>query len=184
MKKWKCYIAVGLIGSLGMVAWSARADLDDTNSIRSEPVSLYNAHELSVDIFGMGSIGERTIRNLTARSVVDHGRVGAGAGVNYFFTRHIGMGWEAYSQNTSGVFVDNGSMNLLFRLPLGETGLAPYGMGGGGYQFDVKQGVAQAGGGLEFRFTRNIGIFADARYVWAERTDNFGVGRFGLRLAF
>ena len=186
MKKWKRYLGIGLIGSLGALGWAAnaRADIIETNTLREYPVSLYNAHEFSLDAFGMGSIGQRTIRHLSGRAVVDDGRVGAGAGANYFFTRHLGFGWEAYSQNIHGVFVDNGSMNLLGRLPIGETGFAPYAMGGGGYQFDVKQGIAQAGGGVEFRFTEHVGIFADARYVWAEKTDNFGVGRFGLRVAF
>jgi hypothetical protein len=186
MKNWKHYAVLGLVGSLVAVGWSTstRADVIETNALSDYPISLYRAHELSLDAFGMGSIGQRTIRHLTGRSVVDDGRVGAGAGVNYFFTRHLGFGWEAYSQNTRGTFVDNGSMNLIGRLPLGESGFAPYALGGGGYQFDVKQGIAQAGGGIEFRFNEHVGIFVDARYVWAEKTDNFGVGRFGVRWAF
>ena len=186
MKNWKHYAVIGLASGLMAVAGSASArdHLDETNTLSDQPISLYRAHELSLDAFGMGSIGQRTIRHLSGRSVVDDGRVGAGAGVNYFFTRHLGFGWEAYSQNIHGTFIDNGSMNLLGRLPLGESGFAPYAMGGGGYQFDVKQGIAQAGGGIEYRFNHFVGIFVDARYVWAEKTDNFGVGRFGLRLAF
>jgi hypothetical protein len=37
---------------------------------------------------------------------------------------------------------------------------------------------------MEFRFTPNIGLFADARYVLPDRTKYYGVGRAGLRLSF
>ena len=75
--------------------------------------------------------------------------------------------------------------NLIARLPILDTGVAPYIFGGGGYQFDeVAQKFAQGGAGLEFRFARHVGFFVDARYVFADRTQNYGLGRAGLRLNF
>ena len=87
--------------------------------------------------------------------------------------------------NTTGPFIDSASGNLIARLPIGNTGLAPYIFGGGGYEFDtVHQGFGQVGGGLEFRFMEHAGVFIDARYVIADKTDNYGVGRAGLRINF
>ena len=52
------------------------------------------------------------------------------------------------------------------RLPLGQSGFAPYALAGGGYQFDMaKVWFGQVGGGIEYRFTRNMGVFLDARWV-------------------
>jgi hypothetical protein len=57
--------------------------------------------------------------------------------------------------------------------------------GGGGCEFDqVAQKFAHAGVGIEFRFTPHAGVFADARYVFADKTDNYGVVWAGLRFSF
>jgi hypothetical protein len=42
----------------------------------------------------------------------------------------------------------------------------------------------QAGGGMEYRFTPNVGVFLDARAVWPNETKYYGVARAGLRFAF
>jgi hypothetical protein len=157
-----------------------------TNEYPSAVTSpLYSSQEVSVDMFGMCSVGEQTIDHLSGNRLRDNGRLGVGGGLNYFFCRYVGVGGEAYSENPEHSFIDSTSGNLIGRLPIGETGLAPYVFGGGGYEFDnVEQKFAQAGGGLEFRFTKNIGIFTDARYVFADKTENYGVGRAGLRISF
>jgi len=74
------------------------------------------------------------------------------------------------------------SGSLIFRLPIGETGLAPYAFCGGGYQFDpVDTSFLHAGAGLEYRFTHNVGIFVDGRWVWSDRDRNYGLARAGFR---
>ena len=50
--------------------------------------------------------------------------------------RYIGIGGDAYSENTYHNFVDDASGNLYLRLPLDAIHLAPYIYGGGGRQFD------------------------------------------------
>jgi hypothetical protein len=145
----------------------------------------YRSGELSVDAFGTGSLGEYTIQHLSGPSVRQNARFGLGAGINYFITRNIGIGGEAYSENTTGAFIDSASANLTLRLPLGQSIFAPYVFGGGGHQFDMAQlWFGQFGGGMEFRFTPHVGIFIDARAVVPNETRYYGVGRVGLRFAF
>ena len=98
--------------------------------------SLYRAQELSIDLFGSGSINQQTINHISGDRVTDNGRFGAGAGLNCFFCRHIGIGADAYFENTDHRFIDSTSGNLIGRLPIGDTGIAPYIFAGGGYQFD------------------------------------------------
>jgi hypothetical protein len=106
-------------------------------------------------------------------------------GINYFITRYIGIGAEAYSENTTGTFIDNASANLILRLPLGESGFAPYAFGGGGHEFDQgKFWFGQAGAGMEYRFCPHVGVFLDARAVWPNETKSSGLARLGLRFAF
>jgi hypothetical protein len=145
----------------------------------------FRANELSLDGFATLSLGSYTIENPSTRRVRNNSHGGAGAGVNYFFTRYVGLGGEMYSENTSGTFIDNASVNLLLRLPLGDSGFAPYLLGGGGHQFDgAKLWFGQAGAGMEYRFCHHIGLFADARMVWPNETKYYGLGRAGLRFAF
>jgi len=71
------------------------------------------------------------------------------------------------------------------RVPIFNTGIAPYVFGGAGHQFDlVQQTFGQAGGGIEFRFVRHIGLFVDARAVFPEKTKTYGEARAGLRISF
>lgn len=148
-------------------------------------VEYYRANELSLDAFGTGSIGSYTINNPSSRRVRQNGQLGAGVGVNYFVTRYVGLGGDMYSENTSGTFIDNASANLLLRLPLGDSGFAPYVLGGGGHQFDeAKLWFFQFGGGMEYRFCPHVGLFLDARCVVPNETKYYGVARLGLRFAF
>ena len=148
-------------------------------------VPIYQCNEVSLDAFGMGSVGNYTLAHPSNDRIRNDSQGGAGVGLNYFVTRFLGIGAEAYSQNTTGVFIDNASGNLLLRLPLGESGFAPYILGGGGHQFDAaKLWFGQGGAGMEYRFCHNIGLFVDARCVWPNETKYYGVGRVGLRFAF
>lgn len=97
------------------------------------------------------SLGKYTINHLSGSRVRHDTRLGAGLGLNYFFTRNIGIGGDAYSEDTTGAFVDSASASLILRLPLGQSGFAPYAFGGGGYQFDMAEvWFAQLGAGMEF----------------------------------
>jgi hypothetical protein len=175
-------------GTILMLAATSALGADNMGNdqdANSTPGDLYRSSEFSVDVFGTAALGEYTIDNPSASRVKHNTRMGAGAGVNCFFTRYLGIGADAYSENTTGAFIDSSSANLILRLPLGQSGFAPYAFGGGGHQFDLaRASFAQVGAGMEYRFTPNIGTFVDARWVVPDRTRNYGVGRLGLRLAF
>jgi len=172
-----------------LAAKSVWAADDQTNNVdASQPAATtdyYRPCELSLDGFGTASLGESTIDHATGYGVRHNTRLGAGVGLNYFFTRYLGLGAEADSENTDGVFLDSASGNLMLRLPLGNSGVAPYIFGGGGHQFgQTKQWFGQAGAGLECRFTPHVGIFIDARGVAPVETKGYGVARLGFRFAF
>jgi len=151
----------------------------------SNPSDLYRSSELSFDAFGTAALGEHSIEHLSDHRIRHDTRLGLGIGLNYFFCQYVGIGAEAYTENTSRNFVDDVSGSLIFRYPIGQTGLAPYGFAGAGYKFDPIDGkFAHLGAGLEFRFTPHIGIFVDARYVFVERESDYGLGRLGFRFAF
>lgn len=147
--------------------------------------SLFRAHETSLDLFGSVSVGQETINHISKDRVRDNGRIGGGIGVNHFFTRNLGIGGDAYTENAAHSFVDSASANLILRIPIDSIRLAPYAYGGGGYEFDSRElWFGQAGAGLELRFTKEVGIFADARYVFTDGAKDLGVGRVGIRLSF
>ena len=148
-------------------------------------LGLYQSNEFSVEGFGVASLGQYTIEHWSGQRIRKNAEYGAGLGLDYFFCRHLGIGADVYSENTSGVFIDSASANLIMRLPLGHSGLAPYIFGGGGHQFDmIKASFGQGGVGLEYRFTRHIGIFLDARGVVPDEGKSYAVGRLGVRFAF
>jgi len=172
----KGIILAGVLLPMAMAYSSVAQSTDDR---------LYRDQEFSVDLFGGGTLNEHDVNHLSGERIRHHGRAGLGAGGNFFFLRYLGISGEVYSENPDYHFIDEASGNLVLRIPIGETGLAPYGFGGGGHQFDpFSDTFGQAGAGLEFRFTRNFGIFADGRWVWTEHYADHGMGRAGFRLAF
>lgn len=145
----------------------------------------YGANELNFSFFGTGTVGERTVRRPSLNRIERDGELGAGLGIQYFFHRYIGISADAYTESTHHNWVDNINADLIFRFPIANTGLAPYILGGGGRQLDpIYQWTLNAGGGLEWRFSPHVGVFVDARYVWADETKDYGLGRAGFRVGF
>ncbi len=146
---------------------------------------LYRAKEFSVDGFGSGSVSRYTIDHVSRSRVRQNTRLGVGAGVNYYFSQNFGIGGDVYAEDTHGSFIDSTSLSFLYRLPLGQSGFAPYAFGGGGREFDgVDTWFLQAGLGMEYRFTPHIGVFVDGRGVVPKETKYYGVARLGMRFAF
>jgi hypothetical protein len=77
--------------------------------------------------------------------------------------------------------------DLMLRLPLLEGRLAPYALLGGGVEtVDGTSGFLHVGGGLEWRFTPNLGIFAEVTYAWVENLDKNEnlTAKVGMRVAY
>jgi hypothetical protein len=98
------------------------------------PESLYRNHEWQVDLFGTYA----TEFGGNTNAVPDHAW-GGGAAINYFFTRHLGLGIEgqamhlAFTDETAGLV----AANLYYRFPIGATPLAPYVYAGTGAFFNA-----------------------------------------------
>ena len=110
---------------------------------------------------------------------------GGGFGVNYFFARYFGVGYEAawYSNNGVAEHMPLG-VNFFLRMPICQWNLAPYAMAGAGGAWDGEaKAYGNVGGGIEYRFTNHFGLFVDSRYFFGG-TGNVTNLRSGLRFAF
>ena len=103
---------------------------------------------------------------------------------------NVGIGTDANASNHAG---DGGwgfdywVGDVYLRLPIGDTPISPYIYGAGGRGIEpVWQWVYGGGVGLEVRVTHSVGIFSDARFLWAEKDTDYNelIIRAGLRLAF
>ena len=177
-----------IAGTILMLAAKSALGAETTSNDLAQASShadLYRARELSLDAFGTASLGEYSLNHLSGTRVRHDTKIGAGLGVNYFINRYIGIGADVYSEDTKGNFVDSAEANVVLRLPLGQSGFAPYAFGGGGRQFDLSRvWFGQFGAGLEYRFTPHVGLFLDARLVIPDEVKEYGVARLGLRFAF
>ncbi|MDL5054670.1 hypothetical protein QQ056_14100 [Oscillatoria laete-virens NRMC-F 0139] len=137
----------------------------------------FRAQEFSVDAFGIGVFPEKGLFN---------GNPGGGAGLNYFFNRYVGVGVDGFVwEGIKNEVVGGTSGSLILRYPIADR-FAPYVFGGGGGNFyDGKAQATYHGGlGAEYRFTRNVGAFAEGRYTGAAVENNYGMVKSGLRFAF
>lgn len=133
--------------------------------------------EFQVDGFYTGFFGGRGTKFSTGS--------GGGFGVNFFFARYFGIGYEAawYSNNGTAEHLPLGG-NFFIRYPICSLNLAPYVLVGGGAAWDgTTLGYGNVGGGLEYRLTKNVGIFADGRFFYGG-PGNVGNLRSGIRIAF
>jgi hypothetical protein len=113
------------------------------------------------------------------------GGSGGGFGVNFFFLRYFGIGYEAqwYDNHGTVEHLPIGG-NFFVRYPICSLNLAPYVLVGGGGAWDHNgTGYGNVGLGLEYRFTDHIGAFVDGRYFYGG-TGNVGNLRAGMRFAF
>lgn len=150
----------------------------------NRPSEYFSSKEVSLDAFGSYLAAERKFSDLFETDIRG-GTWGGGLGMNYFLTRHIGLGGDVNIPANDGNFVDSVSASLVARLPIESVRLAPYAFGGGGRGTDPAwQWVGQAGVGLEYRLDPKTGIFIDGRYVWADKTSDSLMLRAGLRFVF
>jgi len=161
----------------------------------------FSDHEWQLDIFGQYSDGNGPDHAGLFR---EHGW-GGGIGLNYFFSRNIGIGVDAAWLNATDndkvsdlnndeddeTVFHNFSGSLIFRAPIDDLCLAPYVYLGGGFHVDGHQWASgHAGVGVEYRIVpQKVGVFVDGRYTFLG--DRFGHGdlgfasaRLGMRFTF
>jgi len=146
--------------------------------------NIYHEGEFSIDGSAVGVLHSYDFNSAGLNR--ENYRFGGDLGGSLFATKCLGISGDAYALGgTSRTFVDTVTGNLVFRIPIGDTGLAPYVFGGAGYQFQhIDQIVGGGGVGLEFRIVRHFGIFADARYLAAAKASDYGFARAGIRISF
>lgn len=114
---------------------------------------------------------------------------GGGLGLNAFAWRYFGLGVEQMVVGNNNHGSEWGTIgNAILRYPICSWNLAPYAMAGIGKLYGQGEsiGLGHVGGGLEYRLTDHIGIFADSRWVYSPQLENSGgvLARTGLRFAF
>lgn len=180
-------IAATLLAATGAKAahqwdWSMR----DRFRYDTEGKDLFAPQEFTLDLAGAYGVGKAKFNDTFDRSI-RHGDFGASVGVNYFLTRNLGIGADAFGLDNGSDFVDAVSGSVILRLPIDAAHLAPYIFGGGGHTFDGPDSwTAHAGVGLELRLNPRAGIFVDGRHIFAEKSNvsDAALLRAGIRLAF
>lgn len=176
MKKLTIALLTVAVSVTGAFAGTSAKTFKQT--VAPAPECKFRDQELQLDAFAAGAF-------------YNQGRPGwgGGLGVNYFFTKFIGLGVEQDvlgHQGDSAEWVTAG--NLFLRYPICSMNLAPYALIGGGAAYGEGRrghGFGTVGGGLEYRVTDNIGLFSDARWVYSSEEPKSGIlGRAGLRFAF
>lgn len=192
-------LTITALASLAFTATTfAGHEVIDAKGKNPIPPTCFNDHELQLDIYGTYTDGNSASH---AGPIQDHAW-GGGIGINYFFTRNIGIGAEYFvddAQHNSDRPGGRAPMtafhhvggDLIFRLPIDRLCLAPYAYLGGGAVIDGESWAAGwAGVGVEYRVVPNkIGLFVDER--WTYFGDRFGDGdqnnfttRAGVRWVF
>jgi hypothetical protein len=142
-----------------------------------QPECRFDDYELQLDLFGSGAFYQQ-----------GNPAWGGGAGLNYFFLKYIGLGVEQtlVGKETGTEWGTFG--NLFLRYPICSWNLAPYVVAGLGAVYGQTDSVlaGTVGGGLEYRFTKNIGLFVDGRWLYNPSVSENGavVARTGLKFAF
>ena len=111
---------------------------------------------------------------------------GGGAALTFYPIKVLGIGASSYLTNFKGTAIDNVEGEAYLRFPMGCL-LAPFGVGGAGYEFDHKYGFETVGLGLDVRPERIIGFFGDAQYRFSNNQDRSKGGilvRIGIRFVF
>lgn len=141
--------------------------------------SCFEAQELQLDLFGSYSW-------ITDGKHEDGDGFGGGLGVNYFFTRILGVGVDGNILDGDASGLWNVTGKLIARFPIDSICLAPYLFVGGGVQTNGDTiGIGTAGAGVEYRVVPNkFGIFTEGRYTLGADNNDAAQARFGFRFVF
>jgi hypothetical protein len=177
MKKLLLTTSIVALSLCGAFAGDGKSFKEVKTVVTPEPTCLFRDMEWQVDGFYSGWIGSQGSRFNTGS--------GGGFGLNFFFAKYFGIGYEAqwYSNAGTAEHLPVGG-NFFLRYPICSLNLAPYVLVGGGAAWNGDcVGYGNVGIGLEYRFTSHIGVFTDGRYVYGG-PGNVANIRAGMRFAF
>ncbi|MEM8953548.1 MAG: outer membrane beta-barrel protein [Verrucomicrobiota bacterium] len=142
----------------------------------------FEAGEFTVDAFFGGTWGQD-------REFPIGDGWGGGVGLNYFLTEMFGVSarYYAFDNDAPGGSAEHDiSFSAVVRFPIEELCIAPYLFGGGGLVTNSgTEGTGHLGGGIDWRFADNLGLFTDGRYTWAGGAkNNYASWNIGLRIKF
>jgi len=105
-------------------------------------------------------------------------------GLSYFFHRNVGIEGYGYTESTDHNWVDNVGGNLIdvFRFCKQDWRLTS--LWRRAATRSVVPMVLGRGRRSRMRFARHVGVFVDGRYVWADKTKDYGLGRLGVKFGF
>ncbi len=190
-KKLLIMAAMVMVTTAGMAqvahVWNDPSGWWDNHFSYDRNTPKFSSQELSLDLFGSYINPEGQFNDLFNTNI-RHGFWGGGAGLNYFFTKQLGIGADFnMSAKNEGSLVDDAVGNVIVRFPIESLGLAPYFIGSGGRAINpIWQWTYGGGVGLEMRFNPTTGIFSDARFLWGHEGTVYNrlLIRVGLRIAF
>ena len=198
-------LTLSLLAALALPGIAGEPTITQSSSMATPSLSLYNAGEVQIDVFGAYGISSSGNERL-----IGDDAFGGGLGMSYYFTRWFGIGGETSLFDADNHLLGTAAFNVFLRAPIADSGFAVYAFGGGGISYnaedidsedfedaqdrveddeDVRDSddvlfLWHVGAGVEYRFNPNFGVFADGRYTWVERDDSdFGLVRVGLRFA-
>jgi hypothetical protein len=153
-------------------------------SPKSNAQSPYQQGEVTVDTFATHTFA---MKSPSSDLHTHDGVWGYGLGGSYFFHRNFGLGAEAVVLNgrePSSTTINEINFSLTARVPIGDTGFAPYVNVGAGRNIENGEYLGHAAAGLEFRFLKHFGVFGEGRYQWVRQASDSAQVRAGLRFAF
>jgi hypothetical protein len=177
MKKLLLTTSIVALSFLDAFAGDGKSFKEVKTVVAPEPTCRFRDTEWQIDGFYTAFFGGHNTYFSTGS--------GGGFGVNFFFLRYFGVGYEAawYDNNGTAQHLPAAG-NFFIRYPICSLNLAPYVLVGGGGTWDMNgTGYGNVGAGLEYRFTDHIGAFVDGRYFYGG-TGNVGNLRAGMRFAF
>jgi hypothetical protein len=180
-------IAFPMIACLALASSAlAGHEVKETKEYKTPEEPCFKDQELQLDVFGSWvDINDRGHHDGDHNGRKDG--FGGGIGVNYFFTRYLGVGIDGNIADVhNGLWTISGDLIARYPIEAGHFCIAPYILAGGGFQTDgINAGTWHVGGGLEWRATHHIGIFGEGRYTWAgtHEEDNTRVS-LGVRFIF
>lgn len=166
---------IGLLAAAAFAAVAISAKAADVNE-------LFPNNQLSLDVSGVyhksfGTFGSQFDDSWR------HGTFGGDVGIDYWFCKYIGIGADSWGLS-KGTLLHDVDGNLFLRMPVADSGFAPYLMGGAGRNFGPDRMLEDCGAGVQFKFNTHIGIFTDWRYIFAEKMSNSTLVRAGLQFSF